>query len=155
MALLLGSLRCEVLDTDDEEGGMNGIAIETHPLISVHGSALVADAAQVMSDCSMGAVGVLGRDKQLVGIFTERDLAGVVGQHLDPFGVKLDEVVNDFPVIVKGPLSDVDALERMRKAHIRHLLVEEGDEIRIVSMRDLLIPLTELTADRGEESRDE
>lgn len=142
MALLHPTPGCEVVHRDDEEVEMHGVAIETHPLISVHGSALVADAAQVMSDCSMGAVGVLDQDKNLMGIFTERDLAGVVGQHLDPFELKLSEVVNDSPAIVEGPISDVDALDRMRQAHIRHLLVKEGGEIRIVSMRDLLIPAT-------------
>lgn len=118
---------------------MNGKRLETHPLISVHGSAAVADAAQVMSDCSMGAVGVLGPDKELVGIFTERDLVWLVAQRRDPFGIRLSEVVNDFPVVVDGPISDQSALQRMRDAHIRHLLVREGEEVRIVSMRDLLI----------------
>src|SRR5688572_30680576 len=117
---------------------MNGTQVETHPLISVHGTAAVADAAQVMSDCSMGAVGVLDPNKELMGIFTERDLVWLVAQRRDPFGVRLAEVVNDFPVIVEGPLSDEAALERMRQAHIRHLLVKEGDDTRIVSMRDLI-----------------
>jgi len=138
---------------------MNGKIVETHPLISVHSSASVADAAQVMSDCSMGAVGVLGHAKELVGIFTERDLAWVVAERRDPFQVRLSEVVNDFPVIVEGPVSDAVALERMRRAHIRHLLVDEGGDIRIVSMRDLVsVPPPpadppEERGPRGEEER--
>jgi CBS domain-containing protein len=103
-----------------------------------------------MSDCSIGAVGILGHDKQLVGIFTERDLAWVVAQRRDPSEVKLSEVVNDFPVIVEGPLSDEAALDCMRKAHIRHLLIDEGGDVRIVSMRDLVsIPPADSPQDRG------
>ena len=119
---------------------MNGRLVETHPLISVHETAAVADAAQVMSDCSMGAVGVLGPDRELVGIFTERDLAGFVARHRDPYEVKLKEVVNDFPVVVEGPVFDHEAIERMTKAHIRHLLVREDGDVRVVSMRDLVLP---------------
>lgn len=117
---------------------MNSNKVETHPLVSVHADATVADAARVMSDCSMGAVGVLGRDKEAAGIFTERDLAGFIARHGDPLSTSMKEVMNDFPVVVAGPISDKDAIDRMRKAHIRHLLVKEDDDLRIVSMRDLM-----------------
>jgi signal-transduction protein with cAMP-binding, CBS, and nucleotidyltransferase domain len=118
---------------------MNNGKVETHPLVSIHTEATVADAAQVMSDCSMGAVGVLGRDKKVVGIFTERDLTGFIARHGDPVETSMKEVMNDFPVVVTGPISDQDAIARMKSAHIRHLLVkEEGGDLRIVSMRDLM-----------------
>jgi len=115
----------------------NGM-VETRPLVSVHSGTTVAEAARLMSDCSMGAVGVLGPDKEVAGIFTERDLTGFVARHGDPLQTVMKEVVNDFPVVVAGPISDQDAIERMKKAHIRHLLVNEGGHLRIVSMRDLM-----------------
>lgn len=100
--------------------------VETHPLVSVHDSATVAEAAQLMSDCSMGAVGVLGPDRKVAGIFTERDLTGFIARHGDPNETLLGEVMNDFPVVVEGPISDGGAIDRMTKAHIRHLLVLRG-----------------------------
>lgn len=111
--------------------------VETHPLISIRSTAKVADAAKLMADCGMGAVGVLDKKRQFLGIFTERDLANFVGRGCDPGAVKLTEVVNDFPVVVDGPLSSDEAAERMKRSRIRHLLVREGDDYRIVSMRDL------------------
>jgi CBS domain-containing protein len=39
---------------------------------------------------------------------------------------------------VDGPIDDADAVERMRTARIRHLIVREGADFHIVSMRDYL-----------------
>ena len=114
--------------------------VETHPLVSLHCESTVEQAAQLMADCSMGAVGVLDRSKSLAGIFTERDLTGFVARHGDASGTKLQDVMNDFPVVVAGPISDAEAIHRMTQAHIRHLLVSEGDDVRIISMRDLVLP---------------
>lgn len=111
--------------------------IMSHPLISIRESADVVEAARLMSDCSMGAIGVLGPDKGFRGIFTERDLMWVAAQGKNLAEVTLNEVVNDFPVVVQGPIDEADAIERMRSAHVRHLIVEEAGDYRIVSMRDL------------------
>jgi signal-transduction protein with cAMP-binding, CBS, and nucleotidyltransferase domain len=119
---------------------MSEHVVETHPLVSLHYDATVEQAAQLMSDCSMGAVGVLDPSKSFAGIFTERDLTGFVARRGDPSETRLKDVMNDFPVVVPGPISDSDAIQRMTKAHIRHLLVSEGKDIRIMSMRDLVLP---------------
>ncbi|MGI8774501.1 MAG: CBS domain-containing protein [Actinomycetota bacterium] len=110
--------------------------VQTHPLISIHSEATVQEAARLMADCSMGAVGVVGANKEFAGIVTERDLSWFVAQAKDAAAIKVAEIVNDFPVVVEGPIEDADALERMRTARIRHLIVREGDEFRIVSLRD-------------------
>ena len=125
-------------------------SVQTHPLISIRGSATVQEAARLMADASIGAVGVLGVDKDFAGIVTERDLAWFVARARDPRRVKVGEIVNDFPVVVDGPIDDVAAVERMRAARVRHLLVRDGEDFRIVSMRDYLAAgrsaETELTA---------
>lgn len=115
------------------------IKVQTHPLISIRGDATVQDAARLMADCSIGALGVLDADKQFEGIITERDLSRFVAQAKDAVATRVGEIVNDFPVVVDGPIDDGDALERMRTARIRHLIVREGNDFRIVSMRDLLV----------------
>lgn len=113
--------------------------VQTHPLISVRADATVQEAARLMADCSIGALGVLDADREFEGIVTERDLSWFVAQAKDAAATRVGEIVNDFPVVVDGPIDDGDALERMRTARIRHLIVRDGNDFRIVSMRDLFV----------------
>jgi len=46
------------------------------------------------------------------------------------------EIVSDFPIVVDGPIDDARVLERMRTARIRQIIVREGNDFRITSMRD-------------------
>lgn len=113
--------------------------VQTHPLISIRSCATVQEAAQLMADCSIGALGVLGPDHRFAGIVTERDLSWFVAQARDAGETKVEAITNDFPVVVEGPLDDDEALDRMRKARARHLIVHEGSDFRIVSMRDFVL----------------
>jgi CBS domain-containing protein len=92
-----------------------------------------------MADCSIGALGVLGPDHWFAGIVTERDLSWFVAQGRDARETKVEVITNDFPVVVEGPLNDDEALDRMRRARVRHLIVHEGRDFRIVSMRDFVM----------------
>lgn len=113
-------------------------AVQTHPLISIRADATVQEAARLMADCSIGALGVLDEDKRFEGIITDRDLTWFVAQAKDPEETSVHDIVNDFPVVVDGPISDAAAVERMRTARVRHLIVREGDDFRILSIRDFL-----------------
>jgi len=127
--------------------------VQSHPLISIRSEATVQDAARLMADCSIGALGVLDSDKRFAGIITERDLSWFVAQAKDATATRVGEIVNDFPVVVDGPIEDRDALERMRTARIRHLIVREGDDFRIVSMRDYVL-LRSAEGDKEPSARD-
>jgi signal-transduction protein with cAMP-binding, CBS, and nucleotidyltransferase domain len=111
----------------------------THPLISIRGDADVAEAAELMATCGMGAVGVFDANKGFAGILTERDVLELAGRRKNLTELRVDEVVNDFPVVVDGPISRADAIAQMKKSRIRHLIVKEGSDLSIVSMRDILI----------------
>ena len=113
--------------------------VQTHPLISIKPTATVQETANLMADCSIGAIGVLDGQRRFAGIVTERDLAWFVAQGKDSTTVTVEEIANDFPVVVAGPIDDSEALERMRSARVRHLIVHEGDDFRIVSMRDYIL----------------
>lgn len=110
----------------------------THPLISIRVSASIQEAAQLMCDMSMGTLGVQTHEHEFIGLVTERDLIWAVAQGKDPLETTVLDVVNDFPIVVEGPISDIDATRRMRKAHVRHLIVSGRGDLRIVSMRDLM-----------------
>src|SRR5687767_13758257 len=107
--------------------------VDTRPLISMHSSASVQEAAQLMNDCSIACVGVLDGDKNFAGIITERDITAFVSLGKDPTASLVVEIVNDFSVVVDGPVSDESALERMRSAHIRHLIVKDDGDFRVLS----------------------
>lgn len=124
--------------------------IKTNPLISIRSDATVKEAASLMSDCSIGAIGVLDEHRRFAGIVTERDLTWFVAQGRDAHETRITEIVNDFPIVVEGPLEDRDALERMRRGRVRHLLVKTGDDVRIVSLRDYVDLLDPRSQDRSE-----
>lgn len=108
-----------------------------HNLITVHDSTAIQEAARLMCDMSIGAVGVHDAGGRLVGLITERDLLWTVAEGRDPF-TTVKEVMNREPVVVDGPVSPAEALEVMVSGHFRHLIVREGeDDLRILSMRDL------------------
>lgn len=113
--------------------------VQTNPLISVRPEATVQEAAQLMNDCSIAALGLLDDKKRFYGLLTERDITAFVSRGRDSTTSLVGDIANDFPVVVQGPLSVDDAIDRMRSAHIRHLIVREDDECRIVSMRDILV----------------
>jgi len=116
---------------------MNEAVASTHTLIRVHDRTSIQNAAQLMCDMSIGAVGVDDAEGRLVGLITERDLLWTIAERLDP-STDVKEVMNPEPVVVDGPVSPAEALEVMVSGHFRHLIVREGDDdLRILSMRDL------------------
>ena len=117
---------------------MKEIMAPTFPLIRIRGSASLREAAQLISDLSIGALGVDGPGHEFIGLFTERDLAWSIAQGRDPEETHVEQVVNDLPIVVEGPISIEAAARKMSDAHVRHLLVKEDDDLRIVSMRNLI-----------------
>ncbi|HZK50268.1 MAG TPA: CBS domain-containing protein [Actinomycetota bacterium] len=100
--------------------------------------ATLEEAARLMCDMSMGALGVDDADHHFVGLVTERDLLWAMAQGKDSGQTTVGDVVNDFPILVDAPISSEKAAERMMTAHVRHLLVREDDRLGIVSLRDVV-----------------
>ena len=107
-------------------------------LIRIRGSATLQDAARLMCDMSMGAIGIDDDEHRFVGLVTERDLLWAVAQGKDPTKTRVEAIVNDFPIVVDGPILSDEAAERMMSAHVRHLLVREADRLGVVSLRDVV-----------------
>jgi len=113
-------------------------AMTIRSLIRIRASATLEDAARLMCDMSMGALGVDDANHRFVGLVTERDLLWAMAQGKDPGQTSVSDVVNDFPIVADGPISSEKAAERMMSAHVRHLLVREGGRLGIVSLRDVV-----------------
>jgi CBS domain-containing protein len=101
-------------------------------------TASARDAAKVMGANKVSGVLVV-EGERLVGIFTERDLtARVVATGRDPDMTKLAEVMTPRPDVLAPDDAALDALEKMRMRHYRHLpVVDNGKIVGMVSIRDL------------------
>ncbi len=103
----------------------------------------VLDAVRVMTEAQVGAI-VVTSGRQIVGIFTERDLMKrVVHQQLDPASTRLGAVMTSPVETVPNSASVSETAAIMRDRHIRHLAVvdPQGDLIGLVAQRYLLYAL--------------
>jgi CBS domain-containing protein len=107
-------------------------------VVAAAGDELLADAAARMREKRVGSLAVLaGRD--LIGIFTERDLARAIAWGADPKVTMVAEYMTTQPVSV-GLDTDVhEVVLAMLELECRHLpVVEAGAVVGMVSIRDLL-----------------
>lgn len=108
-------------------------------VVSCRSSDRLADAARLLRRAGIGAMPVLDEDDALIGIISERDLAGALADKADPVAVEVDDYATR-SVAVAGLTEDSSAVgQRMLEAGIRHLPVLDGARlVGMVSMRDLL-----------------
>jgi CBS domain-containing protein len=116
-----------------------GKLIKGRYVYTAHSGQTVFDVARSMSEKRVGALAVLEEDR-LVGIFSERDLmTRVVAKGLNPQKVLVDEVMTRNLIVASPSDSYTEALAKMQKAGIRHLLIVDGDQlVGMLSLRDLL-----------------
>ena len=117
-------------------------------LLCVEPGETITEVAQRMVERNLGAVLVLDRDR-LVGIMTERDLmrAVAVGVHAD---ASVSEYMSRHPETIEPDDSTQHAAVLMIHGGFRHLPVVEGGEVvGILSIRDLMRVTLEDSAPRG------
>jgi CBS domain-containing protein len=117
-------------------------------LLSVEPGDSIAEAAQRMVERNLGAVLVLDGGR-LAGIMTERDLMRAVAR-----GLQGDAVVADYmskhPETIEADDTTQHAAVLMIHGGFRHLpVVERGDVVGILSIRDLMRVALEDSAPRG------
>lgn len=108
------------------------------PVLTASPGETVAAVAKLMEERRVGSV-VLVEGDEIAGIFTDRDFLRVAARGLDPKKAKVAEHMT------KGirsipPRTDVVEAGRLMSEHgFRHLpVVEKGELVGIISMRDLL-----------------
>jgi len=107
-------------------------------VVSLDASAPCSEAACLMAEKKIGAVGVW-RGGRTIGLVTERDLVlKVVATKGSPEMPVAEAMRSDIPTIDPGA-SEVECSDLMRDNYTRHLLVEErGEVVGIISMRDVI-----------------
>ena len=100
----------------------------------------VADATARMSRHNIGSILVIEGNRELVGIFTERDLLKrVVVPGLDPRKVTISQVMSTNVIVVSADTPVVDVLKLMNECNCRHIPVATGQQvIGVISLRDIL-----------------
>lgn len=107
-------------------------------VITIHVSATVLDALQILEEANTGSILVTENEK-IVGIFTERDyarLGEIKGRYAKDTLVR--ELMTEQMVMVRPETSLEECAELMRKFHVRHLPVLENNRVvGVVSIRRL------------------
>ena len=115
--------------------------METAKLLVAPPETTVAKAAKLMAKKNVGAILVV-EDKQLVGIFTERDAVfRVIAKGRDVATTHIGEAMTADPIAVAPDEIFGRALLLMHDHGFRHVpVVEDGEPIGIVSSRSALDP---------------
>ncbi|HEY3356364.1 MAG TPA: CBS domain-containing protein [Polyangia bacterium] len=100
----------------------------------------ILDAARLMTEHGISSLPVVSGER-LVGIITERDLVQrALARRLDAERTPVAEIMSRGLVYASPEDTYEDALGRMKRHRVRHLLVVDGARLAgVVSMRDLLI----------------
>jgi CBS domain-containing protein len=114
--------------------------VKGREMYSASADATVLEVTEYMVHRNIGAVPLLNKDGELVGIFSERDLMKrVVAGHRNPGSTKVSEVMTPRPRTVDVNETWENCLFLMREHGFRHLPVCEGKKIvGLISIRDLL-----------------
>jgi CBS domain-containing protein len=116
--------------------------IGTSQAVTISRSESALNAARLMAAREIGALPIVD-EHRLTGIVTERDiLARVVASGRDPATTPVGDIMSTNLVVADVSEGCAVCLQRMRQAHIRHLILldrtQGGRFAGIVSLRDLL-----------------
>lgn len=108
----------------------------------------LGDAARQMLADDVGSLAVL-KDRDLVGIITERDVMRVVAEGRSVDETRVAEAMTPAPDSLGPDVKVEDAADWMMAAGYRHLpVLEGGDLVGMISIKDVLWALTEQRIDR-------
>jgi len=99
----------------------------------------IQEALQIMADRNLGALVVI-EGEQVVGIFSERDLARrIIGKDACSLATKVKQIMTS-PVTTVSPTDSIEeCMELMTDKHIRHLPVIENNRlVGVISIGDVV-----------------
>ena len=109
-------------------------------VISIEPTATVATAARTLAEHKIGALLVLGPDRRIIGILSERDIVRVLGEKgASALAQPLAQVMTR-KVFTCSPSETIGVImERMTAGKFRHVPVVEQDQvIGVVSIGDVV-----------------
>lgn len=113
--------------------GMSGVVLTVGP------GHTLRDAARRMTDKGVGAAVVIDEAAPGPRVVSERDILNSVGRGEDPDAERVGDHMSDTVISAAPDWSLERAAVEMTRRHIRHLVVvEQGELIGVLSMRDIV-----------------
>lgn len=112
--------------------------IMTSEILSIEPTVTVQEACELMAENNIGSLVILSPIRDLLGIFTERDLLRrVVAKKRDPVKTKIQEVMTPNVMVAQATDNAWDLLQVMQREKFRHLPVVDGRKVvGILSLKD-------------------
>jgi CBS domain-containing protein len=116
------------------------LAAKGRDVVSIEPSASLAAAARLLAEKRIGAVLILGADRRIVGILSERDIVRAIGERgadvLDePVSVAMTRKVS----ICNETELVSSIMERMSAGKFRHMpVVDQGQPVGMISIGDVV-----------------
>ena len=116
------------------------LAAKGHDVVTIEPSASLAAAARLLAEKRIGAVLILGADRRIVGILSERDIVRAIAERgadvlNEPVSVAMTRKVstcNETELVSK-------IMERMSAGKFRHMpVVDQGQPVGMISIGDVV-----------------
>jgi len=116
------------------------LAAKGHDIVTIEPSASLAAAARLLAEKRIGAVLILGADRRIAGILSERDIVRVIAERgadvlNEPVSVAMTRKVstcNETELVSK-------IMERMSAGKFRHMpVVDQGQPVGMISIGDVV-----------------
>ena len=116
------------------------LAAKGHDIVTIEPSASLAAAARLLAEKRIGAVLILGADRRIAGILSERDIVRVIAERgadvlNEPVSVAITRKVstcNETELVSK-------IMERMSAGKFRHMpVVDQGQPVGMISIGDVV-----------------
>ena len=116
------------------------LADKGREIVSIEPAATLKSAATLLAERRIGAVLILGADRRIIGILSERDIVRAIGER-GP--AALDEPVSQTMTRKVSTCTEgetlVSIMERMTEGKFRHVpVVDQGRLVGIVSIGDVV-----------------
>jgi CBS domain-containing protein len=113
-------------------------AMTEHVLTITPGRTL-RDAARFMKEHTVGAAVIMDPEQPGPGIITERDIVRSLGDGEDPDSATVGDHLTSRATFADAEWDLQEAADAMDRGGFRHLVVvQDGDVVGIISMRDLI-----------------
>jgi len=116
------------------------LAAKGHDVVTIEPSASLAAAARLLAEKRIGAVLILGADRRIAGILSERDIVRAIAERgadvlNEPVSVAMTRKVstcNETELVSK-------IMERMSAGKFRHMpVVDQGQPVGMISIGDVV-----------------
>jgi CBS domain-containing protein len=123
-----------------QSGSLQIAEFMTKKPVTIISGSTVSFASKVLNRYHIGSLLVLNENKELIGIFSARDIVyDVVAQEKDPKDVLVNDIMVSDIVTISPQKSIQDAMELMGANDIRQLPVVSNNElVGFITMKDIL-----------------